>query len=92
MWYQITDESQNSKVDFPFKFIPFLNQANTSVAFHYAIDEFESRYFFLFVTWLKTMRVFLGNMNKAFAETSFYTIREYEMVLTSFDNAVKVSI
>ncbi|XP_057301007.1 polyunsaturated fatty acid 5-lipoxygenase-like isoform X1 [Hydractinia symbiolongicarpus] len=88
-WYKITDETQQSTINFPFKFIPFLNQTNNSIAFYYAIDKFESKYFILYLTWVKTMGVVLEKMNKAFALAPFFTIKEYEIVHQSFEAAIK---
>lgn len=90
-WYKITDENKKSTINFPLKFIPFLNQTRDSIFFYYSIDEFESKFFVLYLTWRKAMESILQQLNKVFASVSFYTIKEYEIVHSSFRAAIKVS-
>ena len=77
MWYKITDGSVDRQAEFPLVQIPWLNQALTSVAFFYGIDDFESAYMGTLGTWLKVADTIEEKLVSIFGKLPFESDREF---------------
>ena len=90
LWYQITDENKESKILFPFKQIPWLNQTIQNVIYHYSVDFFEGRYVSLFGTWKRVFALVYGGVYKAFIQNPFVDMQEYKLAYHAFQEGLKV--